>query len=46
MDRLIFTSHSAISESAVARQALVNELAKALKALRAEASSPKPDRKP
>jgi len=27
MDRLIFTSHSAISESAIARQALVNELA-------------------
>lgn len=27
MDRLIFTSHSAIAEAAVARQALVNELA-------------------
>ena len=27
MDRLIFTSHSAIAESAIARQGLVNELA-------------------
>jgi hypothetical protein len=33
-------------QSVLTHISLVNELAKALKALRAEASSPKPDRKP